>query len=334
VVAYGMTLARIVPVRTGARRRIASYAVWEVAVFVLNALAFILIGLQLRGILHRLDGDAGPALLFAGAACLVVVAARFAWAMGVNAFFRWQYGRYGPAAGARRPLARPTVGGGVVISWCGMRGIVTLAAALALPEGFPFRDLILLTAFSVVLVTLVAQGLTLRWLLGRVRLPVDDSVEREVELARAETARAALGALDGAPERLREKYEARLRPTSEDGARLGALQAAAVEAQRRRLDALRSDGSIGDAAFHLVEEGDRPAGTRRRPAPAAGRGGGVTGQQSSTTLPMCLPSCTARWAAAHSARGTRAAAVWRRSLASSQPFRAPRAVARCAASSS
>ena len=254
VVAYAMTLARIVPVRTGARHRIASYAVWEVAVFVLNALAFILIGLQLRGILHRLDGDVGEALLFAGAACLVVVAVRFAWAMGVNVFVRWQYRRFGPAAGAGRPLARPTLGGGIVISWCGMRGIVTLAAALALPEGFPFRDLILLTAFAVVLVTLVAQGLTLRWLLGRVRLPEDDSVEREVVLARAETARAALGALDGAPERLREKYEARLRPAAEDGAGLSAFQEAAVEAQRRRLDALRSAGSIGDTAFHLVEE--------------------------------------------------------------------------------
>jgi hypothetical protein len=127
---------------------------------------------------------------------------------------------------------------------------------LALPEGFPFRDLILLTAFSVVLVTLVAQGLTLRWLLGRLRLPADDSVEREVELARAETARAALGALQGAPERLREKYEARLLPAGEGGARrrLAAAQEAAVAAQRRRLDALRSAGRIGDAAFHLVEE--------------------------------------------------------------------------------
>lgn len=254
VVAYGMQIARLAPVRTSGPHRIAAYAVWEVAVFVLNALAFILIGLQLRGILHRLDGDVREALVFAGAACLVVVAVRFAWAMGVNVFFHWQYRRYGPAAGARRPLARPTWQGGVVISWCGMRGIVTLAAALALPEGFPFRDLILLTAFAVVLVTLVAQGLTLRWLLGRVRLPEDDSVEREVMLARAETARAALGALDGAPERLREKYEARLRPAAEDGAGLSAFQEAAVEAQRRRLDALRSAGSIGDTAFHLVEE--------------------------------------------------------------------------------
>jgi CPA1 family monovalent cation:H+ antiporter len=215
-------------------------------------------------------------MLFAGAACLVVVAVRFAWAMGVNAFFRWQYRRFGPAAGARRPLARPTLGGGIAISWCGMRGIVTLAAALALPEDFPFRDLILLTAFAVVLATLVAQGLTLRWLLGRVELPRDDSVEQEVGLARTETARAALAALDGAPERLREKYEARLRPAPEDGGPLAVFQEAAVEAQRRCLDRLRSDGRIGDTAFHLVEEEidllELAADPRLRPGGAAAAG--------------------------------------------------------------
>ena len=128
VVAYAMTLARIVPVRTGARRRMASYAVWEVAVFVLNALAFILIGLQLRGILLRLGGDMPEALLLAGAVCLVVVLVRFAWAMCANLFLRWQYRRYGRRAPRR--VAPPTWHGGVVISWCGMRGIVTLAAGL------------------------------------------------------------------------------------------------------------------------------------------------------------------------------------------------------------
>jgi CPA1 family monovalent cation:H+ antiporter len=108
----------------------------------------------------------------------------------------------------------------------------------------------------VVLATPVAQGLALRWLLGRVRLPEDASVEREVALARVETARAALGALEGAPERLREKCAARLRPagSGDGGARLAEMQNAAVKAQRRRLDALRLDGSIGDTAFHLVEE--------------------------------------------------------------------------------
>ncbi len=79
--------------------------------------------------------------------------------------------------------------------------------------------------------------------------------------------------MDGAPERLREKYEARLRPAAEDGAGLAALQAAAVEAQRRRLQELRADGSIGDTAFHLVEEEvdllELAADPRLRPGEAA-----------------------------------------------------------------
>ena len=66
----------------------------------------------------------------------------------------------------RRSVAAPTVEGGIVVSWCGMRGIVTLAAAYALPEVFPYRDLILLTAFAVVLGSLVIQGLTLRPLIS------------------------------------------------------------------------------------------------------------------------------------------------------------------------
>ena len=91
----------------------------------------------------------------------------------------------------------PTVGSGLVISWAGMRGIVTVAAALALPVGndgapFPFRDLILLTAFCVVVSTLVIQGLTLGPIMRRVHLNPDDSVEREIGLARAKTAKAAL----------------------------------------------------------------------------------------------------------------------------------------------
>src|SRR5215203_6029595 len=90
-----------------------------------------------------------------------------------------------------RPMMQPTVRSGLVVSWCGMRGIVTLAAAFALPEAapdgqgaFPFRDLIVFTAFCVVLGTLVLQGLTLRSILRRAQLADDDPVGRETALAR------------------------------------------------------------------------------------------------------------------------------------------------------
>ena len=166
-----------------------------------------------------------------------------------------------------------------------MRGTVTLAAALALPTNFPLRDLILTTAFGVVLGTLVLQGLTLRPLMLRLRLEDDDTVDREIRLARVETLRAALSAAAMCPgaetaDLVRHRYELQLRRAERqgDGANVSdggpqqgaetpasvagtdgwdadvAVVRAATEAQRRRLVALRADGTIGDAAFQRVEE--------------------------------------------------------------------------------
>src|SRR6185295_12576035 len=147
------------PARTPARIRIPSYAVWETVVFLLNVLAFVFIGLQIRPILDSLDPTArGRYFAVAAAVLVTVILIRIAWHMSFNAVIRWrdrQHGFHPP-----RPMLRPSVGSGLVISWSGMRGIVSLAAALALPEAFPFRGVIVLTAFSVVLDTLVLQGLT------------------------------------------------------------------------------------------------------------------------------------------------------------------------------
>jgi CPA1 family monovalent cation:H+ antiporter len=273
VVAYAMTLARVAPIRMDGRHRIASYAVWDVAVFVLNALAFLLIGLQLRGILTRLEGAQwGSYAKFAAVVCVVVVLVRILWWMPHNAYARWRIRRHGNVQ-QPRPMMTPTVGSGIVISWAGMRGIVTIAAALALPDGdgataFPFRDLIILTAFCVVLSTLVLQGLTLGPIMRRVCLQEDNSVEREIGIARAKTARAALRTLDTAKDReaaavLRAEYEARLRlgeeerneaNTDQTESSLAALQQQAVNAQRAALQELRAREVIGDDAFHAVEE--------------------------------------------------------------------------------
>ena len=178
MVCYAMTVARTAPERTPARIRIPSYAVWETVVFVLNILAFIFIGLQIRPILESLEpADRGRYFAVAGAVLLTVIVVRIAWHMSFNAVIRWRDRRLG--FHPPRPMLRPTVGSGLVISWAGMRGIVTLAAALALPAAFPFRDLIVLTAFSVVLGTLVIQGLTLKPLLRALDLHDDDPVGRE-----------------------------------------------------------------------------------------------------------------------------------------------------------
>ena len=157
MVCYAITVARTAPERTPARMRIPSYAVWETVVFVLNILAFIFIGLQIRPILESLEPAArGRYFAVAGAVLLTVIVVRLAWHMSFNAVIRWRDRRRG--FHPPRPMLRPTVGSGLIISWAGMRGIVTLAAALALPAAFPFRDLIVLTAFAVVLGTLVAPG--------------------------------------------------------------------------------------------------------------------------------------------------------------------------------
>ena len=115
--------------------------------------------------------------------------------MAFNAVIRCEKRRFG--FHPPRPMLRPTVGGGLVISWAGMRGIVSLAAAMALPLSFPFRELILLTAFSVVLGTLVLQGLTLKALLRALDLRDDDPVGHEVRTARERALQAGLASFAG-----------------------------------------------------------------------------------------------------------------------------------------
>jgi CPA1 family monovalent cation:H+ antiporter len=147
-----------------------------------------------------------------------------------------------------------------------MRGIITLAAALALPDTFPYRDLLLFTAFAVVLGTLILQGLTLRPLMVALRFADDRVIEDEVRLARAELTRAALQVLDSeavseARAAVRREYQARLATDTLEahtgtnaGSQLALIQSRAIAAERRTLDQLRNRGDIGDDAFHRLEE--------------------------------------------------------------------------------
>jgi len=191
MVFYAMTLARTSPERTPARIRIPTYAVWETIVFVLNILAFIFIGLQIRPIVESLQAsDRGRYLAVAGV-LLTVIVVRLVWHMSFNTVIRWRQRRSG--FHPPRPMLRPTLGSGLIISWAGMRGILSLAAAMALPAQFPYRDLIVLIAFSVVLGTLAIQGLTLKPLLRALDLNDDDPVGRELNAARERALRAGLG---------------------------------------------------------------------------------------------------------------------------------------------
>ncbi|MFL5518378.1 MAG: cation:proton antiporter, partial [Gemmatimonadales bacterium] len=187
-----------------------------------------------------------------------VIVVRIVWVMGFVPVSRW--------LGDRRLKAR----GAAVVAWCGMRGIVTLAAALALPA-IPYRDLILFTSFCVVLVTLVVQGMTVTPLMRTLALRDDGSVDREVREARIETLRAGLAAVEDGPHDgemvafLRRKYAARLRHAEQGGDQAGDPErdgwgeyadalGRAQRAQRRVLMGLRAEGVIGDDAFHRIEE--------------------------------------------------------------------------------
>ena len=128
IVVYAMTIARTAPRDTPASNRVSSYSVWETAVFVLNVLAFVMMGLQARPILERLSGgDMAGALLFAGAVLLTVIVVRLAWVLGCGALIR-SFG----SGDREAPGEAEGFGGDLLIGWCGMRGLVTLATAFAL----------------------------------------------------------------------------------------------------------------------------------------------------------------------------------------------------------
>jgi CPA1 family monovalent cation:H+ antiporter len=257
-------VARTAPERIPARIRIPTYAVWETVVFALNILAFIFIGLQIRPIVESLEPtERGLHFTVAAAVVLTVIVVRIAWHMSFNAIVRWRHRRFG--FNPPRPMLRPTLGSGLVISWAGMRGIVSLAAALALPHAFPFRNLILLTAFAVVLGTLVIHGLTLKTLLRALDLHDDDPVGREVHAARERALRAGLASFadEESPEAEAVRYEFTSHltheptlPDSADPTRSAHsdLHRRALQAARQAVITMRANKEIGDDAFHRIEE--------------------------------------------------------------------------------
>jgi monovalent cation/hydrogen antiporter len=176
--------------------RIQAVAVWDLLVFVLNGLAFILIGLQLRQVVAGLGGESPWRLAVYGlAVSLAVIVVRFVWVFA---------GTYLPRLPKRVRERDPNPGwrNVVVVGWTGMRGVVSLAAALSVPltissgRPFPGRDLILFLTFCVILVTLVVQGLTLPLLLRRLGVTADGSDVREEAKARFRAVDAAISRLD------------------------------------------------------------------------------------------------------------------------------------------
>jgi CPA1 family monovalent cation:H+ antiporter len=264
IVTYGMTLARSTPAYLPARLRIPSYAVWETAVLVLNVLAFLLIGLELGPVMTAAKpGELGRWLAVGAAVLATVIGVRLLWTLAAALWARWRINLGGATAPGDGPL--PGWRTGLIIGWAGTRGLVTVAAALALPQSFPERGMLLFAAFTVTLGTLLIQGLTLRPLVLALGVPDDATVDQEVRKARLLTAEAALTALgdevgkeaDALRGELQAECQIAAMPGEGDGPPTfvaKALRAKTLAARRDWLLALRNDGVIGDGAFHRLEE--------------------------------------------------------------------------------
>ncbi|MCJ2014526.1 cation:proton antiporter [Methylobacterium sp. J-076] len=258
VVTFAMMVARRAPGVTAPRARIVSYAVWDTAVFVINVLAFVLIGIQIDPILARLNGtDQWQAIILATAVFATVIVSRIVWVLPTSGLRGFGLGRHGD---------RSRLGAGVAVAWAGMRGIVTVATALALPEQFPHRDLVVFTAFFTVLGSLILQGLTLSPLLRLLKLPDDDPVGQEAGRARAAAYGAALESLEAgeacaATDALRAEFRSALSEAEahEEGRAPESLPAdaarrASILAARTKVLDMRRRGEIGDDAYFLLEE--------------------------------------------------------------------------------
>ena len=247
-------------------------AVWEVVGFILESLIFVLIGLSLRGVLVRLGGswNAIASLMPAALAIIAaVVLARFIWII---------LGTYLPRAlipSLRRVDPYPPFSIPILMSWAGMRGVVSLAAALALPQGFPGRDFILATTFAVILVTVLVQGSTLGPLIRMLRpegfsilrtstLPEDEARARMVAAQLAEVERQSIKDDNTHRHpRLVEQYSYRARATARFSESAGGLVEqkrehftvvlAAIRAGRAEILRLHGTGSIHDSVLHALE---------------------------------------------------------------------------------
>jgi monovalent cation/hydrogen antiporter len=271
-VTVGVYMGWYTPELTTSQTRLQGQAVWEIVFLGLNAVLFALVGLQLPAILDELSAarSTGELLGYAALVTAVVVLVRFGWVV---------VGAYMPRM--MRAGGGPPWKGAVVLAWSGMRGAVSLAAALALPlttdadAAFPNRDLIVFLTFGVIFGTLVVQGLTLPGLIRWLDLEDDGLAEKEEAKARIRAAEAAIERLDelidedwvnaDTAERLRglyafrrDRFQSRFDPES-DGAiedqslSYQRLRRELLEAERQELRRLRLEGRIDDDVVRRVQ---------------------------------------------------------------------------------
>jgi CPA1 family monovalent cation:H+ antiporter len=274
VMSAGLYLSRQSARFFSSTTRLQANAVWEVLVFLLNGLLFVLVGLQLHRILAAIAGWPFPVMLGdALVICLTVILTRVAWVFPATYLPR--------ALSARLRQVDPYPGwhNVLLIAWAGLRGGLSLAAAFALPftigtgAVFPERDRIIFLTFCVIVATLVVQGLGLVPLIRLLGLRADPAAGQELQYARQVAIRAALERLDaqsmedGVPEPfvadLRGHYEEKLRRVTHaiDGSALEEdpthtqrwLHRAVVAAERAAVIQLRDQGRIADDVLRTIE---------------------------------------------------------------------------------
>jgi Na+/H+ antiporter len=275
-VTVGLTVGYRAPMLSSSAGRLSGYAFWDVVVFLLNATLFVLIGFQLPGIVEQQDRSTGTLVALGALAGGVVIITRLAWQNTVPFVIRALDRR--PSQLERRIGWRSRM----VISWSGMRGAVSLAAALAIPATtgsgapFPERDLLVFLAIAVIFATLVLQGLTLPALITKLGVVEDEATAREQQEARETATEAALARLDElrdepwirgeALDRMVGLYDFRRRRLAQ---RVGdhdeeedledrsvayqRLVREVLQAQRRAVVSLRDHGAISDEVMREVE---------------------------------------------------------------------------------
>ena len=277
VVTAGVYLGWYTPELTSSQTRMEGDGFWEVLTFLLNVLLFGLVGLQLRPILDSLSGRGGWSLVGEAAViALAVIVIRILWVFPATYLPRWLIPR------VREHDPYPPLRYPAFVAWNGMRGAVTIAAALLIPlttdagTPFPGRDLIIFFAFAVVLATLVVQGLSLPAVIRALGLEEDDGgADAEEALARVRGAEAALQrldelvgeawVLDDTAERLRglyrfriDRFSARVDPDGDGkiekrSLKYQRLRRELLDAERSAVVELRNAGEISDEVMRRVE---------------------------------------------------------------------------------
>jgi len=267
VVVAGLYLGHRMPTLMSAASRLQTDGFWRIARFLLEGMVFLLVGLQLRDIVRDLDSPWTEVVRDTAVVVLTLVIVRFVWV-----FLATYAARLVPKR--RQRDSAPSASYPAVIGWAGMRGVVTLAAALALPEtsevAYP-RELFVWLAFAVIVVTLVLQGATLPWYARHFRVPPDDPTqdtlaEAAIQNAASRAARDRLEALaDGAPtatvERLRELADHRTNKawerlgggTETPSQAYGRLRREMIGAEREVFRTARDEGRIAEEVLRRAQ---------------------------------------------------------------------------------